>query len=119
MKIVVILSQAIVSNHLLYCLIGIPPLLSRRILETMTYLARNHPNVAKLLLHLELPRVSVWEPSRPDQARGKAVMVIDEEETETKQQQRGDYSIVLLLSLLNQPLYFRSISHLEQVRLVS
>ncbi|KAJ8645550.1 hypothetical protein MRB53_007298 [Persea americana] len=94
---------------------GIPPLLSRRILETMTYLARNHPNVAKLLLHLELPRVSVWEPSRPDQARGKAVMVIDEEETETKQQQRGDYSIVLLLSLLNQPLYFRSISHLEQL----
>lgn len=118
MKVTVVLSDVIVSNHHLYCLLGIPPLVSRRILETMTYLARYHPNVAKLLLHLELPRVSGQEPDKPDQARGKAVMVIDEDETERERQQRGEYSIVLLLSLLNQPLYFRSIAHLEQVKLL-
>ncbi|KAI3942446.1 hypothetical protein MKW98_013098 [Papaver atlanticum] len=91
---------------------GVPPLVSRRILETLTYLARNHPNVAKLLLQLELPRSPARELHGSDQGRGKAVMVMEEDD---KQHQEGDASIVLLLSLLNLPLYLRSIAHLEQL----
>ncbi|KAL6012653.1 hypothetical protein ACLOJK_003142 [Asimina triloba] len=94
---------------------GVPPLVSRRILETLTYLARNHPNVAKLLLHLQLPGVPEKELHDADQSRGKAVMVIEDDAKERKPAQKGDFSIVLLLGLLNQPLYFRSVAHLEQL----
>lgn len=48
------------------------------------------------------------------QMRGKAVMAVEDDQTETKQQ-NGEFSIVLLLNLLNQPLYLRSVAHLEQV----
>ncbi|XP_010277573.1 PREDICTED: E3 ubiquitin-protein ligase UPL2-like isoform X2 [Nelumbo nucifera] len=106
------------QNYVMYSrpqfLDGVPPLVSRRILETLTYLAQNHPYVAKLLLQFELARPSIQKLTSSDQDRGKAVMIIDEE-FERKTQQGGDYSIVLLLSLLNQPLYLRSIAHLEQL----
>ncbi|CAN6355891.1 unnamed protein product [Urochloa humidicola] len=85
---------------------GVPPLVSRRVLETLTYLARSHPNVAKLLLSLEFPC-----PSRclteVDQRRGKAVVEDGEEQKA--------FALVLLLTLLNQPLYMRSVAHLEQL----
>ncbi|ONK58274.1 uncharacterized protein A4U43_C09F10490 [Asparagus officinalis] len=84
---------------------GVPPLLSRRILETLTYLARNHQYVAKLLLSFELPCPVL---GTQDQGRGKAVM--EEDKPDDKK-----VSIVLLLSLLNQPLYMRSVAHLEQL----
>ncbi|KDO81247.1 hypothetical protein CISIN_1g000014mg [Citrus sinensis] len=93
---------------------GVPPLVSRRILETLTYLARNHPLVAKILLQLRLSLPSLQEPENIDQARGKSVMV-EGCEIEGKQQEKGYISIMLLLSLLNQPLYLRSIAHLEQL----
>ncbi|XP_022867148.1 E3 ubiquitin-protein ligase UPL2-like isoform X1 [Olea europaea var. sylvestris] len=86
---------------------GVPPLVSRRVLETLTYLARNHPLVAKLLLELQLPQPSLME--SPSSGRGKAVMVVDEEH------QDGHASLALLLSLLSQSLYLRSIAHLEQL----
>lgn len=89
-------------------------MVSRRILETLTYLARNHPLVAKILLQLRLSLPSLQEPENIDQARGKSVMV-EGCEIEGKQQEKGYISIMLLLSLLNQPLYLRSIAHLEQV----
>ncbi|KAJ4837727.1 hypothetical protein Tsubulata_038110 [Turnera subulata] len=93
---------------------GVPPLLSRRILETLTYLAKNHPNVAKILLQFKLPLAVPDEARNSAEARGKAVMVVDKEVEE--QQHREDcVSIALLLSLLNQPLYLRSIAHLEQL----
>lgn len=82
-------------------------MVSRRVLETLTYLARNHPLVAKLLLELQLPQPSLME--SPSSGRGKAVMVVDEEH------QDGHASLALLLSLLSQSLYLRSIAHLEQV----
>lgn len=83
-------------------------MVSRRILETLTYLARNHPQVAKLFLHLELPRTSV---QHSDQRHGKAVAIMQDDRSEEK----GDFPLILLLSLLNQPLYLRSVAHLEQV----
>jgi len=87
----------------------VPPLVSRRILETLTYLARNHPQVAKLFLHLELPYPLV---ESSDQGHGKAVLVMEEDQPEVE---KGDFFIILLLNLLNQPLYLRSVAHLEQV----
>ncbi|MBA0692174.1 hypothetical protein Goari_009759, partial [Gossypium aridum] len=86
---------------------GVPPLVSRRVLETLTYLTRNHPYVAKILLQFRLPSPTLQELRNSDQTRGKALM--------NEEQQEGYISIVLLLSLLNQPLYLRSIAHLEQL----
>ncbi|XVF36563.1 hypothetical protein REPUB_Repub19eG0068300 [Reevesia pubescens] len=86
---------------------GVPPLVSRRVLETLTYLARNHPYVAKILLQFRLPLPTLEEVRNIDQSRGKALM--------TEEQQEEYISIALLLSLLNQPLYLRSIAHLEQL----
>ncbi|KAK8642698.1 hypothetical protein V6N13_012035 [Hibiscus sabdariffa] len=86
---------------------GVPPLVSRRVLETLTYLARNHPYVAKILLQFRLPFRTLQEQRNVDQSCGKALM--------TEVQLEGHSSITLLLSLLNQPLYLRSIAHLEQL----
>ncbi|KAK7385406.1 hypothetical protein VNO78_31123 [Psophocarpus tetragonolobus] len=90
---------------------GVPPLLSRRILETLTYLARNHLYVAKILLQFRLPHPTIKE---PEDARGKAVMVV-EDEVNISESIEGYISIAMLLGLLNQPLYLRSIAHLEQL----
>ncbi|KAH1262812.1 E3 ubiquitin-protein ligase UPL2 [Glycine max] len=90
---------------------GVPPLLSRRILETLTYLARNHLYVAKILLQCWLPNPAIKE---PDDARGKAVMVV-EDEVNIGESNDGYIAIAMLLGLLNQPLYLRSIAHLEQL----
>lgn len=70
--------------------------------------------MAKLFFQFSLPP-SKPESSNLDLSRGKAVMVVDEDEIEEQQQQQEYLSIKLLLSLLNQPLYLRSIAHLEQV----
>ncbi|KAL3514293.1 hypothetical protein ACH5RR_027010, partial [Cinchona calisaya] len=93
---------------------GVPPLVSRRVLETLTYLARNHPFVAKILLELSLPQPVVKE-SMTSGPKGKAMMIVEEDELQKQQQQEGDVSLALLLSLLKQPLYLRSIAHLEQL----
>ncbi|XP_062203891.1 E3 ubiquitin-protein ligase UPL1-like [Phragmites australis] len=87
---------------------GVPPLVSRRVLETLTYLARSHPNVAKLLLFLEFPCPSRCRTEALDQSRGKAILVEGGDEQKT-------FALVLLLTLLNQPLYMRSVAHLEQL----
>jgi E3 ubiquitin-protein ligase HUWE1 len=78
------------------------------VLETLTYLARSHPYVAKLFLFLEFPCPSRSHSEQFDQRHGKAVIVEDGEEQKA-------FALVLLLTLLNQPLYMRSVAHLEQV----
>ncbi|KAL8225466.1 hypothetical protein R6Q57_018023 [Mikania cordata] len=102
------------QSHVMYsrpqCFDGVPPLVSRRVLETLTYLARNHTFVAKLLLQFKFPSL---ESESLDKSRGKAVMVVEENQTEN--QQDDFLAITMLLSLLNQPLYLRSIAHLEQL----
>ncbi|KAI4339776.1 hypothetical protein MLD38_024681 [Melastoma candidum] len=89
---------------------GIPPLVSRRVLETMTYLSRNHPFVAKALLRLRLSQ-QVMLP-KTDRLRGKAVK---DDGLNEDWHPEGHLPIELLLQLLNQPLYLRSIAHLEQL----
>ncbi|KAJ0920961.1 putative HECT domain-containing protein [Helianthus annuus] len=99
------------QSHLMYSRAqsfdGVPPLVSRRVLETLTFLARNHKFVAKLLLQFRI--------QTSDQARGKAVMIVQDDESEKHQYHDGVLAITLLLSLLKQPLYLRSIAHLEQL----
>ncbi|KAK8924004.1 E3 ubiquitin-protein ligase UPL1 [Platanthera zijinensis] len=92
---------------------GVPPLVSRRLLETLTFLARNHQYVAKLLLHYEVSNCGVSEVDTSNQGRGKAVIM--EEDKPKDMIGKGDFSIVVLLKLLNQPLYMRSVAHLEQL----
>ncbi|WJX63238.1 HECT-type E3 ubiquitin transferase [Trifolium repens] len=93
---------------------GVPPLLSRRVLETLTYLARNHLYVAKNLLQSRLSYPEIREPKNASDARGKAVMVV-EDDVNIDESNGGYISIAMLLGLLNQPLYLRSIAHLEQL----
>ncbi|CAL5394802.1 unnamed protein product [Camellia sinensis] len=50
-----------------------------------------------------------------DKARGKALMIVEEDVMEGKNHLEGYFSVVMLLSLLSQPLYLRSIAHLEQL----
>ncbi|GFZ19396.1 LOW protein: E3 ubiquitin ligase-like protein [Actinidia rufa] len=106
-------------NHVLYSwpqsFDVVPPLVSRRVLETLTYLARNHPYVAKILLHFKVPQPHLHESENLDKARGKAVMIVEEDTIEGNNNQEGSFSIALLLNLLSQPLYLRSIAHLEQL----
>ncbi|KAL0693667.1 hypothetical protein Bca4012_060847 [Brassica carinata] len=93
---------------------GVPPLVSRRVLETLTYLARNHMYVAKILLQSRLSLPSLQGSAPSDKARGKAVVVSDDHMGRT-QQEPESVAFALLLSLLNQPLYLRSVAHLEQL----
>ncbi|KAF8079578.1 hypothetical protein N665_1017s0001 [Sinapis alba] len=93
---------------------GVPPLVSRRVLETLTYLARNHMYVAKILLQSRLSLPSLQGSAPSDKARGKAVVVSDDHMGGT-QQEPESVAFALLLSLLNQPLYLRSVAHLEQL----
>lgn len=93
---------------------GVPPMVSRRILETLTFLGRNHPYVARILLHFKLPQ-PLLQPENMGKDNGKAVMMVGEDLAEGKSNLEGCFSIVLLLSLLSQPLYSRSIAHLEQL----
>lgn len=94
---------------------GVPPLVSRRVLETLTYLARNHPYVAKIFLELTLPQKPHCEPANLDEVHGKALMVKKNTDTESVGPKEGFQAVALLLGLLNQPLYVRSIAHLEQL----
>lgn len=89
--------------------------MSRRVLETLTYLARNHPYVAKILLQFKFFGPTLRESENVYQNCGKAVMAVEPNVTDCRQQSEGFLSIALLLSLLSQPLYLRSIAHLEQV----
>lgn len=70
--------------------------------------------MAKNLLQSRLPHPEIREPDIASDARGKAVMVV-EDEPNIGETNEGYISIAMLLSLLNQSLYLRSIAHLEQV----
>ncbi|KAL5100638.1 hypothetical protein RYX36_004965 [Vicia faba] len=61
-----------------------------------------------------LPYPEIKEQSNASDARGKVVMVV-EDEVNIGESNEGYVSIAVLLGLLNQPLYLRSIAHLEQL----
>lgn len=98
---------------------GLPPLLSRRVLEMLTYLATNHPSVASILFNFDLllPSESSACNTSLDIKKDKAKEGICEpKDTLTlESSQKNDAPLVLFLKLLNRPLFLRSNVHLEQV----
>ncbi|RZC63781.1 hypothetical protein C5167_025526 [Papaver somniferum] len=89
-------------------LMGVPPSVSLHTLDILIYLARNQPNVAKLLLQPKL----LCSPARELQGsvEKQPLMVMEED---GKQLQQGDVPIVLLLRLFNLRLYLRSVAHVN------
>ncbi|GKV14839.1 hypothetical protein SLEP1_g25650 [Rubroshorea leprosula] len=98
---------------------GLPPLVLRRILEILNFLATNHPAVANMLFHfdpLTLPEVTNVQclDTKKDKGKEKILDGGAESKLSTDSQER-DIPLVLFLKLLNRPLFLRSTSHLEQV----
>ena len=99
--------------------IGLPPLVLRRVLEILTYLALNHSSVANMLFHYD-PSI-LFEPlSRKNletkKDRGKEEKIMDGDASKSLgNSQEGDVPLILFLKLLNRPLFLHSTAHLEQV----
>ncbi|KAK4341923.1 hypothetical protein RND71_037739 [Anisodus tanguticus] len=97
---------------------GLPPLALRRILEILTYLATNHSAVASLLFYFELSLIPEWSDVKCLETKGdkgKEKMVGGDSSNPFRSSNKRDIPLVLFLKLLNQPLFLRSIAHLEQV----
>ncbi|KAI6688704.1 hypothetical protein NL676_025532 [Syzygium grande] len=97
---------------------GLPPLVLRRILEILTYLARNHPAVASMLFYFDFSLL--WELSSPSHTdaklhKGKEKIVEEGASSDGCQIQDGDVPLVLFLKLLNRSLFSRGTTHFEQV----
>lgn len=98
---------------------GVPPLVLRRVLEILTYLATNHSGVASLLFHFEGSNIP--ELIHTNSSGGKHELVKDRitggqhGHGLSEGSGKGDIPLILLLKLLSQPLFLRSTAHLEQV----
>ncbi|XP_054777632.1 E3 ubiquitin-protein ligase UPL1-like [Prosopis cineraria] len=97
---------------------GLPPLVLRRILEILAYLATNHSAVANMLFHFDQSIIS--ESSSPFREtmkeKGKEKVI----EGEPSKKPAGNFwapevPLILFLKLLNRPVFLRSTAHLEQV----
>lgn len=103
---------------MLVCLFsGLPPLVLRRVLEILTYLATNNSYVASLLFHFDFSLVPgslnlKYHDTKNDKGKEK---VVEEGDTSHPVGSEGDIPILHFVKLLNQPLFLRSIAHLEQV----
>lgn len=90
---------------------GLPPLVTRRLLEVLTYLASNHPSVAGLLVY--------FDPSTSSNCmilkHGKELSQEGLQSDMMKTSSEGYTPILLFLKLLNKPLFLRSRVYLEQV----
>ncbi|XAR67356.1 Ubiquitin--protein ligase [Bertholletia excelsa] len=98
---------------------GLPPLVLRRILEILIYLATNHSAVANILFYFDPSLIPDYSNSKDsDIKRDKGKEKIEEGENRLdllSMYQRGDVPLVLFLKLLSQPLFLHSSGHLEQV----
>uniref|UniRef100_A0A5B6YM25 HECT-type E3 ubiquitin transferase n=1 Tax=Davidia involucrata TaxID=16924 RepID=A0A5B6YM25_DAVIN len=98
---------------------GLPPLVLRRILEILTYLANNHSAVADILFYFDhslVPESSNLKYSEIKKDKGKEKIVEGGDLFNSLvNSQNGDVPLILFLKLLSQPLLVRSIAHLEQV----
>lgn len=95
---------------------GLPPLVLRRILEILTYLATNHSAVASILFYFDPSHLSEslalnYYEAKKDKGKEK----ITEGAASSENVQEEDISLVVFLKLLKRPLFLRSIAHLEQV----
>ena len=83
----------------------------------MTYLATNHSSVANLLFYFDSSLVpeslnSNYHDKKNDKGKEK---VVEGGEISHPVGSEGDIPILLFVKLLKQPLFLRSIAHLEQV----
>ncbi|KAI3703086.1 hypothetical protein L6452_28841 [Arctium lappa] len=96
---------------------GLPPLVLRRVLEILTYLATNHSSVANLLFYFDsslVPESLNLKYHDKKNCKGKE-KVVEGADISHPVGLEGDIPILLFVKLLNQPLFLRSIAHLEQV----
>ncbi|XP_057852533.2 E3 ubiquitin-protein ligase UPL1 isoform X1 [Cryptomeria japonica] len=98
---------------------GVPPLVSRRVLEILTYLAKNHFGVADLLFFMEsCPTLDAASqtPTISNGEKGKGKILDEVHGSHSSERtESGEIPLILLLKLLNQPLFSRSSAHLEQL----
>ncbi|XP_010552364.1 PREDICTED: E3 ubiquitin-protein ligase UPL1-like isoform X2 [Tarenaya hassleriana] len=96
----------------------LPPLVLRRVLEVLTYLATNHSAVADMLFYFDSSLASQSSVSKPsggeDKGKEKATERINPV-TSVTQSWDLEIPLVLFLKLLNQPLFLQSTTHLGQV----
>ncbi|XP_038984362.1 E3 ubiquitin-protein ligase UPL1-like [Phoenix dactylifera] len=98
---------------------GLPTLVSRRVLEILTYLATNHSSVADILFDFDGVLASessnsIHSENKREKGKEKifeAMASSSVPETSPK----GSMPLVIFLKLLNRPLFLRSNAHLEQV----
>ncbi|MCO5577516.1 hypothetical protein L7F22_031347 [Adiantum nelumboides] len=86
---------------------GVPPLVSRRALEILTHLSKHLGRDFIIFTYLPQSTQSLGDEGKD---KGKAKLIDD-----LSGSSEGDIPLVLLLKLLNQPLYSRSSAHLEQL----
>lgn len=98
---------------------GLPPLVLRRVLEVLTYLATNHSAVANTLFYFEPSLLPESSQKFLETKNGKGKEKV-EEGVVVASNSHGDLQeesipLILLLKLLKCPLFRRSIAHVEQV----
>ncbi|KAK9673731.1 hypothetical protein RND81_12G185600 [Saponaria officinalis] len=97
---------------------GLPPLVLRRVLEILTYLATNHSAVADTLFYFEPSLLSSSSEKLLETEKGKGKEKVEEIEVPLNSMENFEdvnIPLVLLLKLLNRPLFRRSIAHVEQI----
>nr|XP_010929052.1 E3 ubiquitin-protein ligase UPL1 isoform X2 [Elaeis guineensis] len=98
---------------------GLPPLVSRRVLEILTYLATNHSSVANILFDFDSALTSESSNvSHSENKREKSKEKIFEAKASSSVPEtspKGSMPLIIFLKLLNRPLFLRSNAHLEQV----
>ncbi|KAK3132463.1 hypothetical protein QOZ80_6AG0522110 [Eleusine coracana subsp. coracana] len=93
-----------------YSVNGLPPLVTRRLLEILTYLASNHQSVADLLVHFNPSSSSNYLTLQHSKETSQ------ENPSSDMKPLSEDYTpILLFLKLLNKPLFLRSRVYLEQL----
>ncbi|KAM1806044.1 hypothetical protein ACFX11_029236 [Malus domestica] len=97
---------------------GLPPLVLRRILEILTYLATNHSAVANMLFFFAFSGVpESSSPMHVETKKDKGKEKIGEAGSSktSGNTQDADIPLILFLKLLNRPHFVHSTAHLEQV----
>ncbi|CAA7050793.1 unnamed protein product [Microthlaspi erraticum] len=90
---------------------GLPPLVFRRVLEVLTYLATNHPAVADMLFYFDSSLLSQLSSPKPSVCEGKG----KEKVTHVTDSRDLEIPLVVFLKLLNRPQLLQSTSHLALV----
>ncbi|KAH9607668.1 hypothetical protein KSS87_011637, partial [Heliosperma pusillum] len=116
-------SSSMINSQRLYgcpsnVVYGLPPLVLRRVLEILSYLATNHSAVADTLFYFERSLLPPFTEKLVETKKGKGKEKVEEIGATLnfiEGSEEGSIPLVLLLKLLNRPLFRRSIAHIEQV----